>query len=434
MSEQFRESIWDRHGVVAGILDSVPLPRMAKINQIFEDNSIKDIAAVIDKEFAKPEIASCIKPGMDVAIAAGSRGIANLALIIREVVRNVKALGGKPFIFPAMGSHGGATDEGQREVLNSYGITEESIGAPIRSSMETVIIGSTQNNKPVHIDKHAAAADGIILVARVKPHTAFRGPVESGLMKMAVIGLGKQKGAESCHQDGFGNMAKNLELFGTVILEKTKLMFGVAIVENAFDNTSKIEAVLKERIKTREPELLDEARGLMPKIQFPKFDILIVDQIGKNFSGDGADPNITGTYCTPYASGGPECQRYVILDISDESHGNAVGMGMADFITKRLYDKIDFDASYPNALTSTVVSGVRLPMVLKNDRSALQAAVFTAVGIDKIRPKIVRIKNSSHVEEIWISEALLEEARRIAEVRIIEDAKDFPFNREGNLW
>lgn len=434
MSEQSHQRIWDRHGVIAGMLDAVPLPRMAKIQQIFADISVKDIPAAIDNEFSKPEIACRIRPGMNIAIAVGSRGIANLAVIVRSVVRNVKACGGNPFIFPAMGSHGGATAEGQAEVLKSYDITEEHMGAPIRSSMETVIIGHTENSKPVYVDRNAANADGIVLVGRVKPHTAFRGPFESGLTKMAVIGLGKQKGAESCHQDGFGNMAKNIELFGNVILEKAQILFGVAIVENAFDNTGKIEAVPKEKIKTREPELLEEARHLMPRIMLEHFDILVVDQIGKNFSGDGADPNISGTYCTPFASGGPEFQRYVILDMSDESHGNATGMGMADFTTSRLYDKIDFDASYPNALTSTVVSGVRMPLVLKNDRMALQAAVFTAVGIDKLRPKMVRIRNTSHIEQIWVSEALLEEVGRVPAMRIIEEPRDFHFDREGNLW
>jgi hypothetical protein len=433
MSERLRDSSWDRHGVINGIIGGIPLPKMARIEQKFVDNGLKDIPGTIAKEFAKPEIASSIKPGMTVAITAGSRGIANLAVIIKETVEQIKKLGGKPFIFPAMGSHGGATAEGQLEVLASYGVTEKTMGVPIKSSMETIVIGTTAEGKSVYLDKNASQADGVVVVGRVKPHTAFRGKYESGLMKMMVIGMGKQKGAESCHDEGFGKMAYYVEHFGDVHLAKSKILFGVAIVENAFDQTCKIEAVAKDKIKEREPVLLQEAKSLMPQILIPKFDILVVDQIGKNFSGDGADPNVTGTYCTPFASGGPEFQRYVILDLSDETHGNGIGLGMAEFTTKRAFDKFDFDASYPNGLTSTVVSVLRIPVVLKSDKEALQAALHVCTGIDKKKPKIVRIKNTSHIEEIMISEALMDEARRHPQIRIIEEPKDLDFDKDGNL-
>jgi hypothetical protein len=433
MSERLRDSTWDRHGVIGGIIGSTPLPKMARIEQKFVDNGLKDIPGTIAKEFARKEIASTIKPGMSVAITAGSRGVANIAVILKEIVEQVKKLGGKPFIFPAMGSHGGATAEGQLEVLASYGVTEKTMGAPIKSSMETIVIGHTQEGKPVYLDKNASQADGILVVGRVKPHTAFRGKYESGLMKMMVIGMGKQKGAQSCHDEGFGKMAYYVEHFGDVHLANTKILFGIAIIENSFDQTCKIEAVEKAKIKEREPVLLDEAKSLMPKILIPKFDILVIDQIGKNFSGDGADPNVSATYCTPYASGGPEFQRYVILDLSDETHGNGIGLGLADFTTKRAFDKFDFDASYPNGLTSTVVSGVRIPVVLKSDKLALQASVFVCTGIDKKKPKIVRIKNTSHIEEIWISEALMDEARKHPQIKIIEEPKDFDFDKDGNL-
>ena len=433
MNERLRDSSWDRHGVINGIVGGIPLPKMARIEQKFVDNGLKDIPGTIAKEFAKKEIASAVKPGMTIAITAGSRGIANLAVIIKETVEQIKKLGGKPFIFPAMGSHGGATAEGQLEVLASYGVTEQTMGVPIKSSMETIVIGKTAEGKPVYLDKNASQADGVVVVGRVKPHTAFRGTYESGLMKMMVIGMGKQKGAESCHDEGFGKMAYYVEHFGNVHLEKSKILFGLAIVENAFDQTCKIEAVPKAKIKEREPVLLDEARSLMPKILIPKFDILVVDQIGKNFSGDGADPNVTGTYCTPFASGGPEFQRYVIMDLSDETHGNGIGLGMADFTTKRAFDKFDFDTSYPNGLTSTVVSVLSIPVVLKSDREALQAALHVCTGIDKKKPKIVRIKNSSHIEEIMISEALMDEARKHPQIRVIEEPKDLDFDKDGNL-
>jgi len=272
---------------------------MARAKQTFEDNRLKDIPGTIAKEFQKPEIASRIKPGMRIAITSGSRGIAHIAEITKEIVKQIQKLGGKPFIFPAMGSHGGATAEGQREVLESYGITKKTMGVPIVSSMETVVIGHTPEGKPVYIDKNAHEADGLDVVGRIKPHTAFRGTWESGLLKMMVIGMGKQKGAESCHDEGFGRMAHNVEVYADVIMAKTNILFGVGIVENAFDDTYLIEAILPSQFKKREAELLELAKNLMPKILIPKFDILIVDRIGKNFSGDGADPNITGTYATP---------------------------------------------------------------------------------------------------------------------------------------
>jgi len=433
MSEKFRDSQWDRHGVIADILKPIKVPRMARFAQEFEDTTIRDIPGAVLKELSKKDIAQTVKPGMSIAITAGSRGIANLAVIMKEVVAQLKKLGAKPFIFPAMGSHGGATAEGQATMLRGYGITEEAMGCPVKSSMETVVIGKTAEGKPVSIDKYASQADGIVVVARVKPHTAFRGKYESGLLKMLVIGMGKQKGAESCHDEGFGKMAYYVEKFADVILAKTKILFGIALVENSFDNTCHVEAVLPGHFKEREADLLVKAKEWMPRIYIPKFDILIVDQIGKNFSGDGADPNITASYCTPFASGGPEWQRYVILDLSDETHGNAIGIGMADFSTKRAFDKMDFDATYPNGYTATVTLGVKVPVILKNDELAIKSAIFVATGIDKAKPKIVRIKNTSHIEQISVSEALVDEAKKHPKMKLIEEPKELVFDKDGNL-
>jgi len=433
MNEKFRDTQWDRHGVIDEILKPIMIPKMARVSQEFENNTIQDIPGAIATEFNKKEITMTIRPGMSVAVPAGSRGIANIAVILKEVVLQLKKLGANPFIFPAMGSHGGATAEGQVEIINEYGITEETMGCPIKSSMETVVIGQTIEGKPVFIDKYAHEADGIVVVGRVKPHTAFRGKYESGLLKMMVIGMGKQKGAESCHDEGFGRMAHNLEMYADVFLAKTKILFGLAIVENAFDNTCHVESVPVTKFKEREAALLEKAKSLMPKIYIPKFDILIVDQIGKNFSGDGADPNITASYCTPYASGGPEWQRYVILDISSESLGSAIGLGMADLSTKRAFDKIDFDATYPNGFTSMVVSIAKVPVILRSDELAIKSAIFLCTNIDKSKPKIVRIKNTSHIEEISISEALVEEAKKYPKMKILEEPKDLIFDKDGNL-
>jgi hypothetical protein len=420
--------------VISNLLSDIKLPKMVKIRQNFPRPKIDDIPLAVYNEISKPEIAKTIKSGQSIAITVGSRGVANVALITKEVVKVVKSLGGNPFIVPAMGSHGGATAEGQREVLESFGVTEEYIDAPIKSSMEVKEIGRTEDDRPVLIDKHAAEADGIIVVGRIKPHTAFRGKYESGLMKMMTIGLGKQKGADTCHEAGFKHMAYNVPLFANAILKHANVLFGLGLIENPYDETCKIIALEKDEIPEKEPDLLIEAKNLMPKIMFDKFDVLVVDEIGKNISGDGMDPNITATYCTPYASGGPEIQRVVVLDLTEETHGNCLGMGMADFITKRLFDKADLEKSYPNALTATVSSTVKVPMIMRSDSLAIAAAIKICNEIDKNNARIVRIKNSLHVGEIYISEALLEEAKRNPDIEILGEPEYFAFDDQGNLF
>jgi len=433
MNERQQQDAWDRQGVLEAILEGVRLPRMAAIRQKFEDNAIRDIPAAVAAEMARPEIAATIRPGMSLAITAGSRGIANIVTILREIVSAVRARGAHPFVIPAMGSHGGATDEGQRLLLEGYGIMEQSVGAPIRATMETRVIGTTDDGLPVHMDRFAAEADGTIVVGRIKPHTAFHGTYESGLMKMMAIGMGKQKGAETCHAAGFGAFARIIPSFARVVLARGNVLFGVGLVEDSLDQTCRVEALARGLIESREPELLAEARRLMPSIPLRDFDVLVVDTIGKNFSGDGADPNITGTYCTPYASGGPRIQRYVVLDVSDASHGNAVGVGMADITTARLHAKMDYDAMYANALTSRALNTVRVPLVMKSDRLALQAAVFACIGVETAGPRIVRIHDTSHIGTLSISEALLGEARANPSIEVLETPADLVFNAEGNL-
>lgn len=430
---KLRNSNWDKDGVIEEILKGQTIPKMGKIKQKLDSTSIQDIPKKIKEEFSKPEISKTIIKDASVAITAGSRGVANISLILSEVVKQVKKYGGIPFIIPAMGSHGGATALGQLEVLKGLGITEEIIGAPIKSSMDVVPIGKQEDGKIVYIDSYANKADGIIVVGRIKPHTCFRGEFESGLFKMMVIGLGKQKGAESCHSEGFGQMAHNIRTFGNVILDKAPILFGLGIVENAFDDTAIIEAITKKDIPIREPQLLKKSRTLMPSIPFSNIDVLIVDSIGKNFSGDGMDPNITGSFCTPFASGGPNVKRYVVLDISKESHGNSIGAGMADIGTKRLFDKVDFDASYPNALTCTVLKGVRIPMIMKNDKLAIKAALFTCVTHHNLEPRVVRITNTSDIEVIYVSEGFKEEIISNPTLELLEEFKSIEFDNNGNI-
>jgi hypothetical protein len=418
---------------VAAIVGKQPLPKMCKVRQKFDDCQIHDVEAEVKKKLERHGTLDRIKPGQSIAITAGSRGVANIAGIIKTIVAEVRRVGGEPFIVPTMGSHGGATAEGQLEVLASYNITEEAMGCPIRSSMETVQVGVSEYGKPARVDKNAWEADGIIVVGRVKPHTAFRGIYESGLIKMITIGLGKQFGAEICHADSFKYMEQNITSIAKVVLEKGKIIFGLATLENAYDQTRRIEAVPAERFFAEEPALLEEAKEHMPAILFPEFDVLIVDEIGKNISGDGMDPNITGTFCTPYASGGANKQRTVVLDLTEETHGNACGLGMADFSVQKAFDKMDFEKTYPNSLTSTVTGPAKIPMIMANDKLAIQAAVQTCNKIDYHNPRIVRIKNSLQIGEIYISASLLAAARQNRRIEILEEPEEMAFDQYGNL-
>lgn len=422
--------------VVSEIVSDTYIPRMFRVKQTFPRPKIEpeEIPGTIREMLSADPFASKIRPGMEIAITCGSRGVANVAVITKSLVDFVKSCGGTPFIVPAMGSHGGATAAGQREVIESYGVTEEAMGCEIRSSMETVKIGVNEEGGDVFMDKNAAEADGIIVSCRVKPHTAFRGPYESGIMKMMAIGLGKQYGAEHCHEAGFKNMAKNIPLYGKTILKNAPVLFAVAAIENAYDETARLVAVDAKDVETVEPELLKEAAGNMARLLVESCDVLIVDQIGKNFSGDGMDPNVTGTFCTPYASGGFTAQRVCVLDLSDETHGNACGVGMASATTQRAFDKMDLSPMYCNAITSTVLSVIRIPMIMESDKEAIQVCIKSCNEIDKQHPRVVRIRNSMQVEEIMLSEAYLEDIQHIPGLEKLSDPEELPFDDEGNLW
>lgn len=421
---------------VSKLVSDIQLPKMFRVRQHFprpkiEVDKIPDIIASL---LSEDKFSSQIKPGMRIAITAGSRGVANVALITKCIADFVKLKGASPFIVPAMGSHGGATAEGQRDILAGYGIVEEYVGCPIISSMEVKKIGQTEDGRDVFIDKNAAEADGIIISCRIKPHTAFRGPYESGIMKMMAIGLGKQHGAEVCHAEGFKNMAKNVPLFGQAILKYAPVLFAVATIENAFDETCKLIAINADEVAEKEPPLLKEAFTYMPRILVDECDMLVVDQIGKNFSGDGMDPNITGTFCTPYATGGIKSQKVCVLDLSPETHGNGIGLGYSSATTKRVFEQLDLPSMYPNAITCTVLGGVRIPIVMESDKEAIQVCVRTCVEIDKTNPKIVRIPNSLHIEHIMLSEAYYNQAKQMSNITIESEPEYLKFNENGDLW
>lgn len=419
--------------IIQSLLQGIPLPRMVKVRQKFDAPAADNVEQTLRNEIAKDAVAKKIQPGMRIAVAVGSRGLADLPILVRVTVEELKKRGAHPFIVPAMGSHGGATADGQKEVLANLGVTEKTAGCAIISSMEVIEVGRLANGLAVLIDKQAHEADGIVVIARIKPHTAFRGASESGLAKMLTIGLGKQKGADSCHAYSFKYMAQFVVDMAKIKLDQCKFLFGVATVENAYDQIRIVEAVPAEEFIKRDQELLPLARISMAKLILNKIDVLIVDKIGKDISGDGMDPNITGRYPTPYARGGPEISKLVVLDLTERTHGNANGMGPADFTTRKLFNKIDYESTYANALTSTVCEPIRIPMILESDQQAIAAAIKTCNARDLSKVRVVRIKNTLQLGEIYISEAMLSEAEQHEQLEICSEPLLMNFDETGNL-
>ncbi len=415
------------------VLSDTPIPRMFQVRQLFRRDGIRDVAACLRTKLDNPALQTRIRPGMRVVLTGSSRQIANMPVILREIASFVKEQGAQPYIIPAMGSHGGATAQGQREILESYGITEEFCGCPIHSSMETVKVGSLPNGDEVRVDKFAHDADAVIVVGRIKAHTAFRGSYESGLIKMMAIGMGKRAGADSLHREGFGKMGERLPQYAKVVFDSCHVIFGVAPIENEFDQTCRIEVIPAEEIFDKEPGLLLYAKSRLPRLLIPETDVLMVREIGKNFSGSGMDPNVTGTFGTPFADGGIRKQRTVVLDISDESHGSFIGLGMADTTTKRAFEKLDTNATYFNMLTSTVLQVGKIPMVLEDDKMALQTALRTLTQIDRNHIRVVYIKNTLSLETIMVSEALLEQVRERDDMEILEEPRKLRFDEHGAL-
>lgn len=419
----------------SAILSKIELPRMFRVKQLFSRPRIEpqNIPEHIENILNKETFCKKIKPGMRIAITAGSRGIANVALITKSIVDFVKQKDAFPFIVPAMGSHGNATAEGQLNVLAAYGITEDTIGCPILSSMEVKRIGVNTEGMDVVIDRNAAEADGIIVSCRVKPHTSFRGRFESGIMKMMAIGLGKQVGAEICHKAGFKYMAKYVPMFGQAILDNASVLFAIATIENAFDETAEIVAVDASEVYEQEPLLLQKAFANMPRIHVDSCDLLVVDQVGKYFSGDGMDPNVTGTFSTQYASGGIQKQHVVVLDVDDNSHGNAMGIGHAIATTTRAVNKLDLDAMYANGITCKLLNGCRIPAYMECDRDAIKMGLALCVDYDEHSPRIVRIPNTLHLEHIMLSEAYYDEALNDSRLVVESEPQPLIFDDVGNL-
>ena len=416
---------------INSILKDVRLSKVYKVKQKFEKKKIDDVRGdLIKKLNAK---SWDIKKNQKIAITAGSRGISHYELLLKTIVDFVKSKGAIPFIVPAMGSHGGATAYGQEKMLKNLGIDKETMGCEIISSMEVVNIGYAHDNLPVYIDKNAYRADGIIIFNRVKMHTSFRGKYESGLIKMLSIGLGKRKGADAIHAERFEHMADNILACAKVSLEKLNIIGGVCTIENGYDEVADIFVLDKNEILQKEPQILQKSKSLMPRIYLDDIDVLIVKEIGKNISGTGMDTNVIGRFHTKAASGGPNITKVGILDLSNESLGNANGVGLADFATKKLYNKINFDYTYLNALTSTEPNSIKLPMILDNDELVIKACAKTCGILDSNKIKLVIIENTKNLNELYMSKVAYDSVVEKNKVEIISNEKEISFDEEGNL-
>ncbi len=409
--------------------------KLIKIHQKFDNKKINNVAEVISNEFKRIQLDQKIIPGMTIGITVGSRGIDNLQLIIKSIISEVKKSKGIPFIVTAMGSHGGATAEGQKDILANYGITEESMGVPIKASMETLELGKLENGLPVYFDKIAYHSDGIIVVNRIKVHTAFKAEIESGLHKMLSVGLGNHQGAKLVHSLGVKGIRDYMVEFAKVILKKAPILAGFGILENGYDQTFKIVAARPEELVRVDKELLRECKQILPKLPVKNIDILIIQEMGKNISGTGMDTNVIGGIkdleAKDYES--PAIKKISVLDLTPETHGNALGIGMADMITRRLYEKIDFQATNMNAITATFLDRARIPIVFNTDKDTLEVGLKTISNLPKTKPRIIIIKNTLKLDRLYVTEPIWEEIKNEKNITSLGDWEEINFDNSGNL-
>jgi hypothetical protein len=412
---------------------------MFRLRQTFDAPRVVDIEAEVRKQLATLNLGPKIQPGQTVAITAGSRGIANIAKIIKATVAHFRGLGAEPFIVPAMGSHGGGTAEGQRAILEGYGITPDYVGAEIRSSMETVIVAHTPgHNVPVHFDKHAYEADHVLVCGRVKPHTGFVGEIESGLHKMMLIGLGKHAGAIIYHraiQD-----FSFLEIIRSVadeVLNRCRVIAGLGIVENAYDETGLIAAVAPERFFEREKQLLETAKKWMPRLPFPKADLLIVDQIGKDISGSGMDTNVVGRKFNDHSATDRDTvavKRIFIRGLTEATHGNACGLGLSEFTNQRTIDSVDLDITRINTITGGHPTGAMLPIARETDRLVLEDALGTIGLTPPENARIIQISDTLHLKDVLVSEAYQDQFAGREDLEVLDGPNDLCFDEDDNLF
>ena len=418
---------------LTGVPRAPRFPRMMRVKQTFEGPAVENVAAAV--RAALGGLALPVRPGQSVALTVGSRGVVNIDTIARSVVEHLKALGARPFIIPAMGSHGGGTAEGQRSVLEHYGVTEATMGCPIRATMEVVQVGEAVG-LPIWLDRYAAEADWVGVINRVKPHTGFTGDIGSGLLKMMTIGTGKHRGAVQAHRANIGlGYERMISELGAGMLRSGRILFGLGIVENGYDETALVQAFLPGELEAGERELLRKARAWMAKLPFEALDLLIVDEIGKEISGTGMDTNVIGRHATwferPFTS--PRITFIVACDVTAQTYGNANGIGLADFTTRRLADKIDWEPTYVNALTACSPGGPKLPAVLDTAQEAI-AVALSCLGLDRVEDaRVVRIQNTLRLTEVEVSEAFAAELAGRDDLIPLGDPVTMAFGPDGAL-
>ena len=412
-------------------------PNIFRLRQLFDGPELGDVAAEVENQLSQLQLRDKIQPGQTVAISAGSRGIANIHLIIKAVADHLASIDARPFIVPAMGSHGGGTAEGQQGIIEGYGITEEFCNCPIKASMETVIVCDAKEGFPVHFDKHAYGADHVIVVGRVKPHTNFSGDIESGLMKMMLIGLGKHAGAKIYHRAiadfNFGQIVRSV---AREVLAKCGIVAGLAIVENSYDETARIEAIAPENFEDREKELLLLAKKWMPKLPFDAADILVLDEIGKDISGSGMDTNVVGRkYHDHQAAEGetPRIKNIVVRGLTPATHGNASGIGMAEFCRTKLVQEMDARITRINCITGGHSTGAMVPLDYETDREILDVALVSIGLTEPPEARFLWARNTLDVAEVECSNAYLQEAHERDDLEVLSEPRPMPLGEDGNL-
>ena len=416
-------------------LNSIQIPEMAECRWDFPCPSLSDPEAELKAQLDKSSLARAIKPGSRIAITAGSRGISRIDTILTRICEEVKKLHAHPVVVSAMGSHGGATEEGQREILKGYGITPERVGAPVLCSVNAVEVGKTADGIPVFVDDEAFRSDGIIVVNRVKSHTSFQGATESGILKMLVVGLGKDKGAQHIHKLGTLGLKTGIPQAARLIMSRVPVLLGIGIIENAQGDIAAIEALEPPEIELGEARLLQRAKQLMPVIPFKKIDVLVVQEMGKDVSGTGLDTNVIGRRMIAGEREPelPGISRVVVLDLSDNSQGNATGIGLADIITQRLYNKINFEKTLLNIISSTFIERAKIPLTMPTDKSAIQMGLMTCWVAEPLAARVMMIKNTRCLQKFFISNSLLPEAQKNSGLECSQLFSSFLFNKDGDL-
>jgi hypothetical protein len=411
------------------------LPRIARVQRTYRQPEVDDVAATTVQSIRGSRLRERVATGGRIAITIGSRGIAGIPAIAKAAVDAVRSLGFEPFVVAAMGSHGGGTAEGQRALLADLGVTEASVGCPIRAEMETVVVGTNSFGLPIHVDRNAHEADGIVLLNRIKPHTSFTGRFESGLLKMLTIGLGKRQGAAQVHKLGLPGLRAMLPEVGALLLEKTRVVLGVAIIENAREQTARIVAVEPEDLLEVEPRLLDESRELMARLPFDQIDVLVVGELGKNYSGTGMDPNVIGRQRVETMPDLPRpiITRLAVLDVSEEARGNAVGIGLADLTTERLVRQIDPTPMQVNSMTSNFLTRARVPLSLPTDRDVIAACLETCWRTVSAQARMVLIPNTLELTTLWVTRPFAAEVEADPELKFETDFLPIPLDGQGGL-